>query len=64
MKRKMTGEDVKAIMERTKTEDPLELEKGDLKAMILAAIIVFLPFILVFSGTLFLLWWLLFNVLG
>jgi len=38
------------IIERSKTEEPLELEKGDIPAMILAALIVFLPFVLAISG--------------
>jgi len=61
---KMTRAEADAIIEKSKSEAPLELEKGDIKAMILAAIIVFLPFILVFSGVLGLLWWFIFHVWG
>jgi len=59
---KMTREEADAIIERSKTEEPLELEKGDIKAMILAAFIVFLPFVLAFSGALGLLYWFIFHV--
>jgi len=61
---KMTSEEMDAIIERAKTEPPLELEKGDLKAMIIAAFIVFFPFVLVFSGSLILIYWLIFYVWG
>jgi len=61
---KMTKEEANSIIERSKTEEPLELEKGDLLAMILAALGVFMPFILGISGSLLLLWWLIFNVWG
>ncbi|MCL2203713.1 MAG: hypothetical protein FWB88_07220 [Defluviitaleaceae bacterium] len=64
MKRTITAEEAKAIIERAKTEEPLELEKGDLPAMILAAFIVFLPFLLVFIGSLGLVFWLFFSLLG
>jgi len=65
MKRnQMTREKANAILERTKTEAPLELEKNDLKAMILAAIIVFTPFVLIFAGALYFVWWFIFNVWG
>jgi len=60
----MTREDANNIIEKAKTEEPLELEKGDLKAMFLAAIIVFLPFILIFAGALGLLYWFIFNIWG
>ena len=36
-----------------------ELEKGDLKAMVIAALVVFLPFILVIIGGMLLIAWLL-----
>jgi len=36
-----------------------ELEKGDLKAMVIAALVVFIPFILLIIGGMFLLAWLL-----
>jgi len=61
---RMTRAEAKAIIERSKTEEPLELEKNDLKAMFLAAIIVFLPFVLLISGALWLIWWLFFRVFG
>jgi len=61
---KMTREEADTIIEKAKTEEPLELEKGDLKAIILAAIIVFVPFILLFSGVLVFAWWFFVNVLG
>ena len=65
MKRpRMTRAEADAIIEKAKTEAPLELEKGDLGAMIVAAIIVFMPFILLFSGVMLLAWWLVFGVLG
>jgi len=61
MKRpRMTSEEAAQIMEKAKTEAPLELEKGDIKAMIIAATIVFMPFILVFCGVLYLLYWFIF----
>jgi len=61
---RMTREEADAIIERSKSEPPLDLERGDLTAMILAAIIVFLPFILFISGAMGLLWWLIFRVWG
>jgi uncharacterized membrane protein len=65
MKRsRMTSEEAKAIMERAKTEAPLELEKGDLTAMILAAFVVFMPVVLLFCGALYFAYWFLFNVWG
>ena len=36
--------------ERLKSEPPIELEKGDLKAMIIAGFIVFGPFVLIVGG--------------
>jgi len=63
-RKRMTSEEAKAIMEKAKTEAPLELEKGDLKAMLLAAIVVFLPFVLLLSGALGFLWWLILRVWG
>jgi len=59
-RRKMTREEADAIIERSKSEAPLELEKGDLKAMILAALIVFVPFIMAFVVVFGLFWWLFF----
>ncbi|MCL2363904.1 MAG: hypothetical protein FWC71_04490 [Defluviitaleaceae bacterium] len=54
MKKRMTREEANEIIERSKEEEPLELEKGDLKAIILAAIIVFVPFVLILAGALLL----------
>ena len=61
---RMTRAEADAIIERSKTEEPLDLEKGDLKAMILAAFIVFLPFVLGISGAFAFLYWFIFNVWG
>jgi hypothetical protein len=61
---KMTAEEADAIIEKSRTEEPLQLEKGDIKAMILAAFIVFLPVILAVSGALGLLYWFIFYVWG
>ena len=36
-----------------------ELEKGDLPAMVIAALVVFIPFILIITGGMFLMAWLL-----
>ena len=63
-RRKMTSEEADAIIERSKTEEPIELEKGDIPAMILAAIIVFLPFILALGTAMLILWWFIFSVWG
>jgi len=54
LKKRMTRQDADEILERAKDEEPLELEKGDLKAIILAAIIVFVPFVLVIIGAMLL----------
>ena len=56
MKRGMTKEQANAIIERSKKEDPLDLEKGDLPAIILAAFAVFGPFVLGFGGVMFLMY--------
>ena len=61
---RMTREEADAIIEKAKSEAPLELEKGDKLAMFLAALAVFLPFILVISGVFVLFWWLIFRVWG
>lgn len=50
--------DVEAVMNRTKTEKSLRLEKGDLPAIIIAAFAVFTPFLLVFTGALAFAYWL------
>ena len=55
-KRGMTKAQANAIIERSKTEAPLELEKGDMPAIILAAFAVFGPFVLGFGGALFLMY--------
>jgi len=60
----MTREEADAIIEKSKSEPPLELEKNDLKAMIMAAFIVFIPFILALTVPLYLLYWFIFNVWG
>jgi len=63
MKRsRMTREEANAIIEKSKTEAPLELEENDLKAMIIAAIVVFAPFVLAFAGVFYFLYWFIFNV--
>ena len=46
---------------RVKHEEPLSLEKGDLKAIIIAAIITIGPFFLLLVGTPFVIFWLLFG---
>ena len=48
---------VTETLERVKNEDRLELEKGDLKAIMIAALIVFGPVVLIFCGGMFLLYW-------
>ena len=61
-RRKMTREEADAIIERSKTEEPLELEKGDRLAMFIAAVIVFAPVVLAIVGVLALSWWIIFHV--
>ena len=56
-KRRITKEEADAIIEKAKSEEPLELEKGDMLAMVLAAFRVFLPFVLLLGGSMFLVWW-------
>ena len=63
-RKRMTRAEANAVIEKAKYEAPLELEKGDIPAMILAALIVFVPFILVIAGTLGLIWFLIFVVIG
>ena len=48
----------KETMDRVKDEPPLELEKGDVWAIILAAIITFLPVLIIFIGWVLLIYWL------
>ncbi|MCL2187693.1 MAG: hypothetical protein FWC16_01485 [Defluviitaleaceae bacterium] len=62
MKRGMTREQANEIIEKSKGEPPLDLEKGDIKAMIMAAIIVFAPVVLIFGGSLWFVYWFIFNV--
>lgn len=47
---------VKKIEEEHTKSEPLELEKGDFKAMIIAAFIVFSPIVLVLTGIVLLLY--------
>ena len=63
-RRKMTREEADAIIERAKTEAPLELEKGDLLAMFLAALVVFVPVLLALAGAFAFLWWFIFFIWG
>jgi len=63
-RKKMTREEADAIIEKAKTEAPIELEKGDLPAMFFAALIVFVPFILLLGGAMIFLWWFIFYVWG
>ena len=49
--------DIKSAEDRFSKVRP-EMEKGDLPAIIIAAIVVFAPFILVLTGVLLLLSWL------
>ncbi|MCL2286129.1 MAG: hypothetical protein FWC32_07150 [Firmicutes bacterium] len=50
--------DVNSVIEKTKQEPELELEKGDLMAIIIAAVIVILPVLLSFIGGVLLIYWL------
>jgi len=61
---KMTREEADAIIEKSRSEEPLELEKGDMPAIIIAVTKVFLPFVLAMGGSLFFVWWLIFHVIG
>jgi len=45
-------------MQRVKQEKPLDLEKGDLPAIFLAAAITFLPMIALLVGIVLLVYWL------
>jgi hypothetical protein len=62
LKRKMSNAEMDAIIERSKTEEPLELEKGDITAMLIAGFVVFMPVVLAIGGTLAFLYWFFFNV--
>jgi len=65
MKRtRMTLKEADAIIEKSKTEQPLELEKGDVKAIILAGVVVFVPFLMIVAGSLGFLYWFIFFVWG
>jgi len=46
------------VLAKTKEEPALELEKGDLKAIIIAAMLVLFPILLVFVGALLFIFWL------
>ena len=61
---RMTRKEADAIIEKSRSEPSLELEKGDIKAMIIAGIVVFLPFVLAFAGALGFLYWFIFFVWG
>jgi len=50
--------DADGIIERTKNEPELELEKGDLKAIIIAAMVVMLPALVVFVSVVLFVYWL------
>lgn len=50
--------DVKKIEERHKKEEKLPLEKNDLLAMLIAALIVFLPVLLLLIGIVYGIMWL------
>ena len=63
-RKRMTAAEAQSIWERSRNEEPLELEKNDLKAIILAALIVFIPFVLAFGGMLLLVWWFIIYVWG
>lgn len=51
-------QNVDAILEKTKNEPELDLEKGDLKAIIIAAFLVLTPVLLIFIGAIGLVYWL------
>jgi uncharacterized membrane protein len=53
-RKKMTKEERKELMEQLK-ETPLE--KGDFLAMVIAALLTFLPILIIFFGLLFFLIW-------
>ena len=50
--------DADKILAKTKEEPPLELEKGDLKAIFIAAMLVLFPILLAFIGALLFIFWL------
>jgi len=52
-------ERVKRVNEEMQDKEPLDMEKGDLLAIILACIITILPFLLFFTGLIVLALWLL-----
>lgn len=56
-KEQTTRARIREIEERARHEESLELEKGDIPAMIIAALMVFIPFLIFFCGALLLLWW-------
>lgn len=49
---------VNKVIEQTKKEPELELEKGDITAIIIAAVITLLPILLVIVGGLLFVYWL------
>jgi len=63
-RRKMSRAEMDAIIEKSKTEKSLELEKGDKLAMVMAAFIVFVPVVIALVGVLGLAWWFIFYVWG
>ena len=61
-RRKMSRAQADAILERAKTEEPLELEKGDFTAMLIAAFIVFMPVLLGIAAVLGFLYFFVFHI--
>ena len=57
-RKKLNVEEIEA---RVKDEPKLELEKGDLKAIVIAAFITLGPFLLFLIGVPFLVFWLFFG---
>ena len=49
--------DIKGIEERAKKEEKLELERGDIPAMLIAAFAVFTPYLLFLLGSLIFIYW-------
>jgi len=63
-RRRMTRAEADAIIERSRSEKSLELEKGDRLAMLIAAFVVFVPVVLALAGVLGFAWWFIFHVWG
>jgi hypothetical protein len=59
---RMTVEEADAIIAKSRDEAPLELEKNDIKAIIIAGLIVFVPFVLIFGGALYFVYWFIVNI--